>query len=233
MRSMLLRQRTSVPGTPIHALVLSAHRSSMVGIDLASGAFVRVTHPEPATVPQHLDAQTAPAPPQVRARMFDVVVGRMADVAEQDLPPEHPEALVLARVPQVVGRMRGRQLDRYLRPALHPRNQPLLGFCGPSTPFWTIDHDRPSVALVQPESEPSVRVSPLGVRCSFRWQGHINELPVDDPRVHARLDWFPQNPLRGHALADVLGFRPGLVLLTLSTPNAGHCYKQATGLLPR
>lgn len=225
-----------MPGTALHVLVLSARRNDTVGIDLASGAFVRMSHPEAASLQRPRSEEVdAPGPRRQlpRPRIFDVVTGRMAAVDDLDLPPEHPEAMLLTAAPIVVGRARGRQLDRYLRPVLHPRNQPLLGFYGPATPFWTIDHDRPSVGLVAPETEPAVRATPSGVRCSFRWQGHVQEIPVDDPRVHARLDWFPENPLRGRALADVMGFRPGLVLLTLSAPINGHCYKVASALLPR
>lgn len=185
-----------------------------------------MAHPEP--VRREVAGSLVPRP-----RMYDVIVSRLAAVDELDLPPEHPEAMVLSRAPKIVGRMRGRQLDRYLRPLLHPRRLPLLGFCGPATPFWTIDHDRPSVALITPERGPVVRTTSTGVRCCFGWQGRTNEIPLDDPRVTSRLDWFPENPVQGNMLANVLGFRPTLVLVTLSAPVGGYCYKVASALLPR
>ena len=224
MRSTLAR-RTSVPGSVIHVLVLAPLRAATVGVDLASGAFVRMSHSPPT--PRH---DQRPAPP---LRAFDVAASRVAHMDELDLPPEHPEVLMVANAPQRVGRMSHRQADRYLRPLIQPRHLPLLGFRGPSTPFWTIDKDRPSVTLVVPETEPAVAMRPNGVRCSFRWHGHIHDVPVEDARVLRRLDWFPENPVRGEALASVIGFRPGRLLLTLSGPVGGHCYKVASGLLPR
>ena len=220
MRSALARQRTSTPGSVIHVLVLAPRRATTVGVDLASGAFVRLSHSDQPDSARPL-------------RPHDVAACRVALVDELDLPREHPEAVVVASAPQRVGRMHSRQIDRYLRGLVQPRHLPVLGFCGPSTPFWTIDKDRPSVALVVPENEPAIAMRSNGVRCSFRWHGHTHDVPVDDPRVLRRLDWFPHNPVRGDALATVLGFRPARLLLTLSTPINGHCYKVVSSLLPR
>lgn len=128
---------------------------------------------------------------------------------EADGDPMRPEAMALAGPPRTVGRMGRRRAERWLRPLLHPAGEPLLGFAGPAVPYWTLTGDRASVAVVEPRDRPVLS----GGECRFRWRNTTNVLPV-----------LPT------ALADCPP-RPRRLLVALSPPRAGHCYKVIAGLL--
>lgn len=219
MRSVLVPQRTTVPGAELYVLALAVGRRACVGVDLESGAFVRVHQPADAA------GGTAGIAP------LDVARGRLAD---RDHPAqEQPESVVVDAPLERVGSLRGRRAERYLRPLLHPRSQPILGFAAPAVPFWTLQGDRPSVALLEPERSPVVVLTEDGMRCRFPWQGRVVELPLDDHRLLGRLEWTSGSRLGGPYLAHLLGFEPARLVVALSNPVAGHCYKVAAGFVPR
>ena len=152
--------RTTVPGAELRLLVLASSRRGLIGVDLDSGAFVRAHHPD----------RDALAP-------FEVVAGRIAD-GEPFVSPHEPEAADLADAPQRVGRLTGRRAERYLRPLLHPSGTHLMGFPTPTVPYWTLEGDRPSVALLQPDAGPAVKQTPAGFLCRFAWRGADHDLPL-------------------------------------------------------
>src|SRR5215213_7135608 len=106
--------RTSVSGAQLDLLVLASHPTGCYGVDLDSGALVRAEYPEPT--PASFD-------------LFDVAG---AELVQGDGPPDPvtPERVELASVPEVIGRMSPRRAERLLRPLLHPKGAPLLGFAG-------------------------------------------------------------------------------------------------------
>ena len=61
----------------------------------------------------------------------------------------------MAGLPRHVGTLRGRQVRRLLRRLAAPPDGPLLGFPGPSAPYWEFRGFRPSVALIEPTRGPS------------------------------------------------------------------------------
>lgn len=141
---------------------------------------------------------------------FSVVEGviRPADgTAEAD--PVRPEQLLLAGAPRPVGHLSRRRAERWIRPVLHPPGEHLLGFAGPAAPYWTLTGTTPSVTVVDPPSPPEV----AGTHCRFHWRNVVQALPL-----------LPQ------ALAASPG-RPRRVVVTLSEPRRGQCYKVAAGLL--
>jgi hypothetical protein len=207
--------RPTASGSAMHLLVLCPSRNLTYGVDLASGAFLRIHHPAPI--------ELAKAP-----RQYDVATTRVAD--DGSLVLSSPEDLVASNSPRTVGHMRPRQVERILSLLHHPEGQPLFGGEGPSVPLWSLDN-RPSVSLVQPNSDLAVRATEQGLMAQFRWRGYTYSLPVEDRRLLSRMDWFPENPVQGRALAEVLGFFPSRLLLSLSEPVNGYCYKQAVGLL--
>ena len=141
---------------------------------------------------------------------FTLVRAHLGD--EQDeLDPTRPEALALAGAPRPVGRLPGWRAERWLRPLLHPPGEHLLGFAGAATPYWTLRGDRPSVALVSPPARPVV----MGTWCRFRWRNVVHTLPI----LPTALAFAPARPRR--------------LLVSLSAPVEGHCYKVVAGLLPR
>jgi hypothetical protein len=60
-----------------------------------------------------------------------------------------------------------------------------------------------------------------------------NWLPVEDRRAMAALWASRRDRLSGKALASALGFRPHFLLVSVSRPRDGHCYKTVAAILPR
>lgn len=217
MRVAPLPHRSEAPDAVLDLCVLAAGGPELVGVDLASGAFVRCP------------GVTGPWRP------FDVVQVRLV-AGEPWRSPHAPES-VEADPGGVtrVGHLPARRAERLLRPLLDPPGGHLLGFAGPAVPFWTLAGNRPSLALVTPEAGPVLRPAGpgrRGWRCLFRWRGRDHDVPLADVQLARRLDDTGQWRAADAALATLLGFRPGRVLVGLSPPRRGYCYKVAAGLLP-
>ncbi len=151
-----------------------------------------------------------PEPAMVVPNQFDLVV---APLAATDDPPDpcQPEAVELAGPPEQFGHLEGRRAERWLRPLLHPHGVPLLGFAGPAVPFWQLDGGRPSMALVP--ARPMVVRTQAGLRCRFVWRNLVHDLAMEGPGGAGRA-------------ADARR-----LLVTLTQPRAGHCYKVVSALL--
>lgn len=218
--SSTVRTRTAVPGAVVDLWILASGRRGAIGVDLDSGAFVRARY-------------TAPAEEAVRP--FEVMSGTVADV--QDEPdPTRPEALVLDAPLTRRGQLRGRSARRILRPLVQPRAKHLLGFPGPAVPFWTLTEAvRPSVALVAPEKGPSVAVLPGSAvpHIRFRWSQVDYDLPLQDRRLEALLARTGMTRVAGGGLAQAVGGPPAYLLVTLTPPCEGHCYKVVAGVVPK
>ena len=180
-------------------LVLVPSPRECIGIDLSSGALVRALVPAGSgLMPYDTAAATV-----------------LEDPLTDELVP--PETVELATPARRLGRLTGRRAERYLRPLLHPRRTPLLGFSGPAIPYWSVGRDRPTVSIVEPRVGPDVVLSDGGFRCRFAWHGHRHELPLDaDPRSTSRL--------------GAGGLR---LVVALGAPRDGYCYKTVAGILPR
>lgn len=194
-------------GTDVELLVFAAHGRSIAGVDLQSGGLIWVTYPEGG-------ARTA-------LRPFDVVRGRSGP--DQPVDPCRPETIALVAAPEVTGHLRGRRAGRLLRPLLHPPDEHLLGFAGPAIPYWTLTGDRPSLAVVEPRGPVTVRGDDDGLHCRFVWRNINHELPFTDLRP---------------GLADSARRGTGIrvdrrLLVCLTPPYLGHCYKVVAALLPR
>ena len=177
-------------------MVLSVSTLGLAAVDLASGAVVRSDR-------ARLDG--------VALRPYDVVGARSAPRSE---PPDpiQPEAVTLASVPRPLRRLTPRRAERWLRPLLHPEWTHLLGFAGPSVPFWELDGTRPSVAVVPAPAMMGVDDDGR-LRCRFVWRTLVHDLPVAASR---------STPLPHEATR---------VVVALTPPFEGHCYKVVTGLL--
>jgi hypothetical protein len=189
-------RRSGEDGAELSLLVLSVSALGLAAVDLASGAVVR-------TGGDLLDG--------VHLRPYDVV-GACLDAEGEPVDPTQPEAVALARPPRPLHRLTPRRADRWLRPLLHPERAHLLGFAGPSIPFWELDGSRPSVALAAAPA--SLRMGDDGLlRCRFLWRTLVHDLPVAASRTTS----LPNEAAR--------------VVVALTPPVAGHCYKVVTGLL--
>ena len=210
MPAKAMRRLRDTPGTDLRLLVVSTGPRHCAGIDLDSGALVRAW---------------SPAPVDQRISPYDVV--RVTIAADDDLVPDpaEPEAVAVADAPQLEGRLTGRAAHRLVRPLLHPAKAPLLGFHGPSVPFWERTADHPSVALASPRGPLVVTVEQGALWCHFEWGGKPSVLPCLDPRLAASLS----RQRRDHAYLS-----PGtLAVVTLSAPVDGHCHKVVEAVIPR
>ena len=189
-------RRSGEVGVELSLLVLSVSALGLAAVDLASGAVVRTTAAAIAGLDLH---------------PYDVVTASLA--ADADPPdPTQPEAVTLAGPPTRVRRVAPRRADRWLRPLLHPERTHLLGFAGPSIPFWELDGSRPSVAVVAAPARTGRGTDGL-LRCRFLWRSLVHDLPVAASR--------------GTSLPS----EASKVVVALTAPVEGHCYKIVTGLL--
>lgn len=189
-------RRSDGEGVELSLLVLSVSALGLAAVDLASGAVVRA------------DAGFLSG---LGIRPYDVVSALLA-ADSGPLDRTQPEAVALAGPPVPLRRLTPRRADRWLRPLLHPERAHILGFAGPSVPFWELDGSRPSVAVV--EASAAVGVGDDGLlRCRFLWRTLVHDLPV----VAARGAALPSTADR--------------VVVALTPPVEGHCYKVVTGLL--
>lgn len=212
-----VRYRVAVVGAELAMAVLAEEPDGCVAVDLESGAFVRAIHPP-------LPHDSSPAP-------LDVVTAEIASPLD---PPDaaRPEAVPLAGAPTRTGRLTRRRAERYLQALQHPPRGPLLGFSGAAIPYWTLSGDRPSVTLVEPAMGPQIRWGPAGYECRFAWQGAVHELPLGDRRLAASLWRQGVDRCAGRELTRHLGFRTHRLLVVLTPPADGYCYKQVSALLP-
>lgn len=144
-------------------------------------------------------------------RPYDVISARLAEGAEP-LDPTQPEAVSLDGAPRPVRRLTPRRAERWLRPLLHPEWAHLLGFAGPAIPFWQLDGTRPSIGVVPARG--TISTDDDGQpRCSFLWRTLLHDLPVAvAPGTH-------------------LPAEAGRVVVALTPPVGGHCYKVVAGLI--
>jgi hypothetical protein len=222
LRDTPRRDRIAVQGgAELRLLVLAAGREDTAAIDLSSGALVRLRVPWPAEHAPDL------AP-------FDVVEATLAPDPERD-DLAQPEAATVSGLPRHVGTLRGRKVRHMLAQLAAPPHGPLLGFPGPAAPYWEFRGSRPSAALIVPTRGPQLlrRGSDASTWVRFGWERDDVWLPVEDAHAARSLVAARRERLSGKDLATALGFRPQYLLVCLSGPRDGHCYKVVTAMLPR
>ncbi len=217
------RRKERVPtagGSTLHLLVLSSTLEDTTVVDLATRTVMRVRVPWPEG--HEPDIST-----------FDVVEVTLADDPERD-DLAQPEATTVADLPRHVGTLRGRHLRKLLRRLVAAPDGPLLGFPGPSAPYWEFRGFRPSVALIEPTRRPQLirRHSDGSTWVRFGWDRDDVWLPVEDRNAARALDAARRERLSGKSLATALGFEPQYLLVTVSPPRDGHCYKVCAAVLP-
>jgi hypothetical protein len=208
-------RRVAISGAELQMLVLAADARGCVGVDLDSGAFVRASHP---------------GHDERMAEAFDIVTGRIAGGDPPDA--SRPETVTLAAPPRVTGRLSGRRAERYLSALHHPPRGPLLGFTGRAIPYWTLNGDRPSVTLVGDIAGPQLRLAPAGYECSFTWQGARHQFVLGDRTLTAELRAVGWPRYSSRDLQTFLGYRVRRLLVVLTPPHDGYCYKLVAALLP-
>jgi hypothetical protein len=218
------RRKERIPtagGSTLHLLVLSSTLEDTTVVDLATRTVMRVRVPWPEG--HDPDIST-----------FDVVEVTLADDPERD-DLAQPEATTVADLPRHVGTLRGRQLRKLLRRLVASPDGPLLGFPGPSAPYWEFRGFRPSVALIEPTRRPQLirRQADGSTWVRFGWDRDDVWLPVEDRNAARALDAARRERLSGKSLSTALGFEPQYLLVTVSPPRDGHCYKVCAAVLPK
>lgn len=209
-----LAHRPAASDATLRLLVLAAAEDGCVAVDLGSGALVRAAHPAGRPL-----------------STFAVATAPVADSLAAD--HSRPESVRLAAPPRPCGRLSARRAERWLRPLLHPPSAALLGFVGRSVPYWTLAGDRPSVTVVEPTAGPEVTPSASGGQCHFVWAGLRHELPLAHSRLARALARGWWSALSASDLERVLGYRPARLVVALTPPLEGYCYKVVAGFLPR
>jgi hypothetical protein len=218
------RRRDRVPtagGSTLHLLVLSSTLEDTTVVDLATRTVLRVRVPWPEGYEPDIST-------------FDVVEVTLADDPERD-DLAQPEATTVADLPRHVGTLRGRHVRKLLRRMVATPDGPLLGFPGASAPYWEFRGFRPSVALIEPTRSPQLirRSADRSTWVRFGWDRDDVWLPVEDRHAARALDAARRERLSGKSLASALGFEPQYLLVTVSPPRDGHCYKVCAAILPR
>jgi hypothetical protein len=221
VRKLPVRSRADVAaGAVLHLLVLAASTDDTTAVDLSSGTILRLRVPWPEGHAPDL-------------AMFDVVETTLAEDPEHD-DLAQPEAATVAGLPRQVGTLRGRRVRRLLDRLVARPDGPLLGFPGPAAPYWEFRGARPSVALVEPTRGPQlIRRRDDSTWVRFGWQRDDVWLPVEDRHAIRAIAAARRERLAGKDLATALGFRPEYLLVSVTQPREGHCYKVLTAVLPR
>ena len=193
-------------GTSLTMLVLACHQEDTTGVDLASGALVRVR----VEWPEEHGPDLAP---------FDVVETHLADEPERD-DLAQPEAVTASGLPRHLGTLHGRHVRHLLHQLAAPVEEHVLGFPGASAPYWEFKGFRPSLALIEPTKGPVLfrRIGDRSAWVRFGWGRSDNWLPVEDPRLERALDVARRDRLQGKDLASALGFKPHYLVAAVSTP---------------
>lgn len=197
-------------------LALASDHEGGIGVDLETGAFVRTEWPLP--------------PPRLLAP-FEVVAAQIAGAPDPP-DPARPEAVELAGAPRPAGRLTPRRAERYLAALQHPRRLPILGFSGVTIPYWKLEGDRPSVALLDVNGGPEIHPGPWGLECRFGWAGEIHQYPLADRRLDSRLTTMGVQRMGSRDLSRLLEYRPRRLLIALTPPIDGYCHKTVAALLP-
>lgn len=198
------------PGATLRLMVVSTGNRHCAGIDLASGALVRAWS-------SYLVDQ--------RIRPYDIVevtVGTDLDLLPD---PAQPDAVVTAGPPKLAGHVRDRPAARLIRSLLHPDKAPLLGTYGATVPFWERSPDHPSITIAQPKGPLVVTLEEERMWCHFFWSGRPHVLGCEDPRLEGSLR-------RGGRTFGQM--KPGsYLIIALSPPIDGHCYKVVEAVVAR
>lgn len=195
-------------GTTLKLLVVAVDEVHCAGVDLESGGLLRTW---------------SPVAVEEKIRPYDVVEVTVDSDIEAVPDPTQPEAVGLVGPARPVGRMSGRRCERLLRPLVHPKGQPLLGVTATAIPFWQRSPDHPSIAVVEPEGQVSLRRDHSYLACQFEWQGHPRELPCLDRSVARYMD-------RSGRLRIGAGKGTRLVV-ALTAPIDGRCHKVVESVL--
>lgn len=225
---------TIVPGRALRVALVGATDDELFGVDLASGAYVRVQHEGIGLMNE--DADDDDQQPRRFKRFTPTVISCVPRV-DDPLDPGRPEALWLAEPPVRVGPLRPRQLRRLTNAVVAQERSHglILNSRGPSVAYSELDPLADSVMLVEVDSKRLKLVAPSedAVMLSIRWGGITQRFPIIDQRACAAARAHPNESLYGDALVRALGFKPGFALVAFDRVRDGYVRKIVITILQR
>jgi len=214
-------RRVAHAGGELDLLLLARGPREWVGVDLASGAYIRFAHPG------------AEAPAGVRPGRSAL---RLSLGAPEPPDPARPEAVTSDGEFVVLPPPRRRPTRRLLDALTQTerRGATLLGSHGPSIAYVDLDLDESSLVLVRAGKALEVLADEQGeALASVTFGGTTQQLPVLDPPLRRAAATAWPRPLSGAALATALGHRPGYLLIGLDAVEGGHVKKVVLAVLER
>lgn len=214
------RPRTA-PGAELTVLVLVEHGSEWFGVDLETGAFVRVVG-------------TTRLPPATGSNYRVVGISVAAELPFVD--PARPELVVAEPLVRDLGSVRPRRLRRLfaLVAATDRPGATVLGTRGPSVAYVDLDGSAASVTMLDAKKAALELVVDRGIpQLAITFGGVTQRFPVLDGRADDALRRVYPRSLSGASLSAEIGFRPGYVLLGLGEVDGGHVRKFVYALMPR
>ncbi len=201
--------------------MLAAHAGECLGVDLASGAFIRVVG---------MDAHLSPRAGSYR--VAEITIGRNDEPSD----PTRPELVVASGATRMLGEVKGRRVRR-LFAELEARNHlgaTVVSSRGPSIAYVDLDGTTPSLAMIRAKTA-RLEVARVGeaTMLGVTFGGVRQRLPVVDQRVVAVATRAAPRPLTGANLARELGYEPSHVLVGLDDVREGHVRKVVFSLLAR
>lgn len=219
------------PGTALRLLVLAITPREWIGVDLGSGAFVRV---QLSARSESESDEPQGGPAALRPQSFDIIALELAG-RESPQDPARPEAVLQRGEPTLLGRPRRRRVRRYLRwISVHERaGAVVLGTRGPSLAYVDVDSSAPSVELLY-LGRRNLALQRLDeeVRLKFSFAGIAQSLPVAGASLSDLAPSSPKASLGRQELIHLLGYKPEFVLVALGDVRAGHVPKMLFCVLP-
>lgn len=151
-----------------------------------------------------------------------------------NIDPSRPETAKVQGDVHLTGkRLRRRKAHKLLKPLIAPNHSALLGFRGPAASYWTVSGNYPSLTVVSPDRGPILLLRKDGsLWLRFGIGPNVEELPLIDNRIITTVRSSGSRKFSGKKLQNVLGWKPRLIVVGLSAPQNGYCYKTVLGLLP-
>lgn len=208
-------------GATITCVVLGDNDIEWFGLDLATGAFVRVIGT--AEIPS-----TAPG----AYRVVEITIG--GDPVSVD--PARPELLVALPIYNDLGVVKIRRLRRLLNnvAATDRPGATVLGTRGPSVAYVDLDGTHASITMIE------AKKANLELLCdkdtamlAVTFGGVTQRFPVYERRTVQIAERIRPRSIGTAALGAEIGYKVGYVLIALSAVEAGHVRKAVFALLPR
>ncbi len=221
-------------GSKLNVAVLAGQEDELFGVDLASGAYVRIDlrdndlpAEEVAGVDQARNEriQRTPSPHLVTIRIGN----------RESTDPGRPEAIWPEGPPRPGGPLSARQIRRLLK-SVKAEEQPrglILSSRAPSVAYIDLLPGTPSMMVISlhPKKTMLMADGHGEVRLTFVWSGITQSLTVRDPRAGAAARAHSNRELEGEALTRALGFPARYALITYGRVADGYVRKVVTSIL--